>query len=267
LHAERSSTSPRRKRILCVDDDLPTLKLRKLLFESAGYLVLTASSGLKALEMLAEGTVADAVVLDYLMPGMNGDELAANMRPRYPNLPLIVVSAVDPLPAHLLKVVSGHVQKGQEPEVLLSAVSELLAKSGDEGDDEPSAAEQTVLCVEDEHLQLQLRKMLLESAGFNVLQARSASAAMEIFQSQHVDAVVMDYWLSGGKNGTAVAEEMKRISPNTPIIMLSGFSSLPGEGAVVDAWLRKAAVEPEDLINEVKRLIGLRTANQPTALS
>jgi len=64
----------------------------------------------------------------------------------------------------------------------------------------------------------------------------------------------MDYWLSG-TNGTAVAEEMKALRPRVPIVMLSGFPSLPGEGAIVDAWLRKAEAEPEDILNEVKRLM------------
>ena len=116
----------------------------------------------------------------------------------------------------------------------------------------------TVLCIDDEQLQLQLRTMLFEAAGFKVLQARSASLALEIFRTQQVDAVVMDYWLSG-TNGTTIAEEMKRLQPRIPIVMLSGYSSLPGEGAVVDAWLRKAQVEPEEIVNAVKRLIGFHT--------
>lgn len=215
--------------------------------------------------MLAEGAQIDLVLLDYVMLGMNGDELAKKLREAYPELPLIVVSAVGQLPATLLEAVDRHVQKGRNPELLLSTVSEVLARSGHSGNAQ-LASPGTVLCVEDEQLQLQLRKILFESAGFSVLQARSASAALELFRSQHVDAVVMDYWLSGS-NGTMVAEEMKRLRPGIPIVMLSGFSSLPGEGAVVDAWLRKAEVEPEDVVNEVRRLIGFQTEKQQTSIS
>jgi DNA-binding NtrC family response regulator len=116
--------------------------------------------------------------------------------------------------------------------------------------------------VEDEKAQLKMRKMLLESAGFHVLEAQSARSAMEAFRSSHVDAVVMDYWLSG-QNGTALAEEMKMMRPRIPIVMLSGFASLPGEEAIVDSWLRKAEVEPEDLIHELTRLIALRATPRP----
>jgi CheY-like chemotaxis protein len=247
------------KRVLCVDDDSTILQLRRLFLDAAGYSVLTAASGSEALELLAERVDVDLVLLDYLMPGMNGDELAGKLRDRYPGLRLIAVSAVGQLPPTLLNAVDSHVQKGQDPEVLLSVMSTVLAgstlarsTSGEVPD--RASPQKTVLCVEDEKLQLQLRKMLFESAGFVVLQAQSSNDAMEAFNSHHVDAVVMDYWLSD-KNGTAVAEEMKRLRPRMPIVMLSGFASLPGEGLVVDAWLRKAEVQPEDIVNEIRRLI------------
>lgn len=242
------------KQILCVDDDLDTLKVRKLLLGTAGYSVLTADSGAEALRILAQGIDADLVLLDYMMPGMKGDELAAKLREQYPRIRLIAVSAVGQLPLTFLELVDSNVQKGHDPEDLLSTVSAVLKQPSRQAKNEGAVRPKTILCVEDERLQLQMRKMLLESAGFVVLEARSASEAMEIFQSRDVDAVVMDYWLSG-KNGTAVAEEMKRLSPGVPIVMLSGFSSLPGESAIVDAWLRKAEVQPEDLINEVRRLV------------
>jgi hypothetical protein len=49
--------------------------------------------------------------------------------------------------------------------------------------------------------------------------------------------------------------------------MLSGLSALPGEGAIVDAWLRKSHIESEDLVNEVTRLIGFRSDKPKSAAS
>ncbi|MGA7505656.1 MAG: response regulator [Candidatus Sulfotelmatobacter sp.] len=245
-----------RYRILCVDDDPGTLKSRKLLLEDAGYFVLTASSGQEVLDILSEIGEVDLVLLDFSMGGMNGDILAKRLRDEYPDLPLVAVSAREELPEPFLRSVNGHVRKGQNPEILLSTISDVLAKSARKHRP-PQSSAGTVMCVDDEQLQLQLRTLLFESAGFKVLQARSASTALELFRSQRIDAVVMDYWLSG-TNGTAVAEEMKKLHPEIPIVMLSGYSSLPGEGAVVDAWLRKAQVEPEEIVNVVKKLIGFQ---------
>jgi len=252
------------KRVLCIDDDAAILRLHQRLLEDAGYSVLTAASGEEALSMLEQGASPDIAVLDYSMPGMDGEELSQRLRRRYPKLRLIGASGNE-IPPAMLEAVDGHMLKGRKPEQLVFVVSEVLSGSKEvpEGDRKFLG---TILCVEDEELQLRLREMLLESAGFKVFGARTAKEAMEIFRSNHIDAVVMDYWLSA-ENGTAIAERMKALRPRTPIVMLSGFSSLPGEGAVVDAWLRKAEIQPDDLVREVTRLVNLRKDPRRTTIT
>jgi CheY-like chemotaxis protein len=240
--------------LLCVDDDPDTLKLRKLVLEAAGYSVNTAESGETALRALAQGASADLVLLDYLMPGMNGNELAVKIREQYPHLPLIAVSAVGQLPESLLNLVNAHIQKGQGPELLLSTVSGILEQLHEQDLQKNRAVQATVLCVDDEELQLKVRRMLFESAGYQVLEAQDANTAIEKFQSSHVDAVVMDYSLFG-KTGADIADQMKRLRPSIPIVILSGSSSLREESSSVDLWLRKMDVEPEDLVNKVTHLI------------
>ena len=243
-----------RKRLLSVDDDAETLKQRALVLEASGYSVESRQSGQQALDLLARGAEFEAVVLDYVMPAMRGDELARNLRTKYPDLPLIAVSASDGLPKEFLALVDAVVKKGQDPHLLLSTVAEVLGKKGNSEHEQ-----RTVLCVEDEELQLRARKMLFESAGYRVLEARSAKQAVELFAANSVDAVVMDYWLSDQDgNGTVVAEQMKRLRPRIPILMLSGFTALPGEGALVDSWIRKSQLDPGNLVGEVDRLIKLR---------
>jgi DNA-binding NtrC family response regulator len=118
----------------------------------------------------------------------------------------------------------------------------------------------TVLCVDDEDLQLEARKLLFEDEGFHFIGARKSAEALELFRSREIHAVVLDYWMSG-KNGLVLAEEMKRERPDTPIIMLSGFVSLPGEGVgVVDTWLQKSRVRPDVLVEKVKSLINRNRA-------
>ena len=87
------------------------------------------------------------------MGAMNGDELAIKLRQLYPGLPLIVVSAVEELPASLLQVVDGRVRKGQTPEKLLAKVSEVLRRSNGKAGAEQPGATSTILCVDDEELQ------------------------------------------------------------------------------------------------------------------
>lgn len=243
--------------LLSIDDDAETLRQRALLLESSGYSVLSIQSAQEALRVLASGTQVDLVLLDYMMPGMRGDELAQHLKQQYPSLPLIAVSSAKELPQSFQEIVNASVRKGQDPQVLLGTIAEILAKNGKA----PISRDRQriVLCVEDEELQLRARKMLFEAAGYRVLEARSARSALDLFATQPPDAVVMDYWLSDQDgNGTVVAEQMKRMRPRTPILMLSGFTALPGEGALVDSWIRKSQLDPENLVNEVDRLIKLR---------
>lgn len=248
------------KRVACIDDDADVLKVRKILLEASGYSVVTTTSAQELLGWLAGTGDIDVVLLDYLMPGMNGDELAQKLRQQYPHLPLVAISAVPQLPESMLRFVDATVQKGSDPKVLIATVASVLARPPGEKIAAMQPAQLTVLCVDDEDLQLTMRKRLFESAGYRVLGARSANDAFDLFRSNHVDAVVMDYWLSGrGENGTGLAQQMKRLRRQTPIVMLSGLGALPGEGAIVDLWLSKSRIEPQALVAEVHRLIELHT--------
>ena len=54
--------------------------------------LVEATSGAHALELLREGVAPDLVISDYLMPGMNGAELATEIRAGYPDLPIMLAS-------------------------------------------------------------------------------------------------------------------------------------------------------------------------------
>lgn len=84
--------------ILCVDDEENQLAVRKLVLESKGYEVLTAASGRQALGLLAQHQV-DLVLSDHLMPGLTGTELARQIKAQMPELPVILISAVNEIPA------------------------------------------------------------------------------------------------------------------------------------------------------------------------
>jgi len=78
-------------RILIVDDDPGTLASLSRAFALEGYTALTASSGARALERLAEGPV-DAVLSDVVMPEMDGLAFLARLKERAPEVPVILMS-------------------------------------------------------------------------------------------------------------------------------------------------------------------------------
>lgn len=111
--------------VLCVDDELIGLKVRKILLERAGYRVLTAPDGSAGLEVFSKEPV-EAVILDYSMPGMNGGEVATKMRQTKPDIPILLLSAYIGLPPEVLSTVDMYMTKGEGPPVLLKKLESLL---------------------------------------------------------------------------------------------------------------------------------------------
>ena len=78
--------------ILVVDDDKNIRMLYRAVFEAANYTVFTAEDGEAALRLLDQHHI-DLVVLDIMMPCMDGYELTRTLREADNNLPILMVSA------------------------------------------------------------------------------------------------------------------------------------------------------------------------------
>lgn len=111
--------------VLCIDDEVVGLKVRKLLLERAGYVVLSAMEGLEGLELFSREPV-DAVVLDYAMPGMNGAEVAAQMRRLKPGIPILLLSAYLGLPSDVTSLVDVYMTKGEGAPMLLTKLRTMI---------------------------------------------------------------------------------------------------------------------------------------------
>jgi len=95
--AERiENFSDTRAKILIVDDEIDTLLPLKMSLEVEDYLVLGASNGFEALE-LAKTNTPDLILLDIMMPGMDGYEVCARLKkdPVMRNIPVIMLTAKD----------------------------------------------------------------------------------------------------------------------------------------------------------------------------
>jgi CheY-like chemotaxis protein len=116
---------PNSNLVLCVDDELVGLQVRKILLERAGYRVLTASDGPSGLEIFSAEPV-EAVVLDYSMPGMDGGEVAVRMRQTKPQVPILLLSAYMGLSAEVISLVDLYMTKGEGAPILLEKLGSLL---------------------------------------------------------------------------------------------------------------------------------------------
>jgi CheY-like chemotaxis protein len=123
------SSPAKTPRILCVDDRVPSLEVRRTLLTLAGYDVLIASDPPSALDITGKVEV-DLVILDYNFPGqMSGEELAHKLRAANPALPLIMLSGVPDLPDSAAASVDVLMMKGAgRPTELLETIERLLQR-------------------------------------------------------------------------------------------------------------------------------------------
>ena len=114
--------------VLCVDDELEALNLRKKVLESHGYRVLTATTADEALNVF-DCEEIDVVLTDHLLRGQTGTALAAEMKRRKPEVAVAVYSAVAEAPEDIKKA-DVFITKLVTPEELLAYLAAAIpAKS------------------------------------------------------------------------------------------------------------------------------------------
>ena len=145
-----------RRTLLLVDDEPNILTALKRLFRPAGYQVLTAASGLEALELLATRPV-DVILSDQRMPGMSGVELLRRAKALYPHTIRMTLSGFSDLQSIIDAVNEG-------------AVYKFLIKPWDDErlrEHVAQAFSQKELADENRRLQGELRRASADQAALN----------------------------------------------------------------------------------------------------
>ena len=115
-------------RILCVDDEELGLLVRKMTLEAEGYEVTIASDGPTGLQLFGLQPF-DLVLLDHSMPGMNGGQVAEQIRQRSPGTPIVLLSAYVTLPEEHIALVDAYITKGESTDLLLTTIQNLIGKA------------------------------------------------------------------------------------------------------------------------------------------
>ncbi len=163
-----------------------------------GFSVDRASSGAEGIE-LARRAHPDLIVLDLVMPGMNGFDVVHRLREdqELSKIPILILTAKD------LTL--------EEREVLRNSVQAVVTKGGrsallaelrrlvDRG-----AGVSTILVVDDHPLNLELVTDILEASGYRVLQAGTGEDALASVSAQRPDLILMDIALPGMDGHDAV---------------------------------------------------------------
>ncbi|MFC1917680.1 response regulator transcription factor [Chloroflexota bacterium] len=140
------------KRVLVVDDDARTVELVKLYLNRDGYKVLTAYDGIEALRIARDGH-PDLIVLDLMLPGMDGLEVCRKLR-KESDVPIIMLTARITDEDKLTGLGSGaddYVTKPFSPRELAARVRAVLRRiPGERGPDEIKCRQLTVNFIKHE---------------------------------------------------------------------------------------------------------------------
>jgi len=207
----------------------------------------SVSSGKQALQTISaeadRGYDFSLILLDYLMPGMDGMEFAEKLRsdPKNQDIRIILLSSAgqstdkDTLEKFHI---SSFVSKPFKQSSLLDAITRALGISEEDSGDQPQTAEsenpgnsvgmigdgKKVLLVEDNKFNMVLAKKLFEKEGLEVETATDGSLAVEAVKSTDYDLIFMDVQMPvmGGFEATQKIRELQKASgDHTPIIAMT----------------------------------------------
>jgi two-component system response regulator VicR len=86
------NNNPSIKKVLVVDDEPDTLELVKLVLESGGFETVLAANGMEAVAKVGT-TKLDLVLLDIMMPDMDGWDVFRKIKEKSPTLPIAILTA------------------------------------------------------------------------------------------------------------------------------------------------------------------------------
>lgn len=269
-------------RVLSVDNNEIARTLMEDILVPHGVEVVSARSGLDALAVLANDGRFDAVIADYLMPGMSGEEfgsivLASNPAKALPVL--IVTTAPQKGDRKRLEAAgfSGYLSKPLSPDMLRKCVALLVAakktsqtipfitqhslKEGGvagrlETANQPVFPNAQILLAEDNEINQLVAMSMLEKYGCRVSLASNGEEAVSLFKRQKFDLILMDCQMpvmDGFEAALAIRAIESRENRDKTIIVAFTANAMKGDdlgckAAGMDGYLTKP-VKSSDLEN------------------
>ena len=216
--------------VLVVEDDAVSRELLANYLESAGYAVVSSSSGADAV-MQASSRRPDAITLDLLLPDGNGlhtlNELKKDQA--LAGIPVIIVSVLDDQGVGLALGAAEYLTKPVDKQRLLDAVGRHLPGE--------SRSASKILVVDDDTETRYLLAAILETEGYASLLAASGPEAFNIMASVRPSAILLDL-LMPGMDGFEVLARLKsdKSLQHLPVFVLTAkhltdreFRDLSGE--------------------------------------
>jgi CheY-like chemotaxis protein len=236
---------------LVVEDDRNSAELLRVYLERAGYSVAVAHDGVQGLD-LARRLEPRAVVLDILLPQLDGWELLARLKsdPATAAIPVVIVSMLDERGAGIALGAAEYLVKPVDREALLRALGRSVAPPGDG---------RTVVVIDDDPLHLDLVEAVLAPEGWSVIRADGGADGVRLAERERPSVVLLDL-LMPEPDGFEVLD-LLRAAPSVadvPIVVLTSKELTAADherlNGRISALARKGTFNPTQLVELVGRL-------------
>jgi PAS domain S-box-containing protein len=244
--------------ILVCDDDQPIRELLTALLEQKGHRVAAVASGHELFDRLAAGA-PDVILLDLLMPDMNGWETLERLKsnPASASIPVVIISVFSAdRSGPLFSDLAGWIQKPLDREMVAGAIEDALP------------TRKKVLLVEDD---LDLARVIAEGLaphGIETVHAADGRAAIELARTQTPDLLILDLVLPD-IDGFAVVDWLKDhdVLRSVPVMIYSGTEPTPSQRDRLKLgpteFLTKGRTTPAELEDRVIRLLDSVIGSRP----
>jgi PAS domain S-box-containing protein len=275
--------------ILIIDDNPANLKVARFALEGEGHQVWTASDAEEALVLLRE-IRPWLILMDIQLPGMDGLALTRQLKADPATREIVIVAVT----AYAMKGdrekalragCDGYITKPVDPILLPRQVADQLARSGrvpvdaatvaapvpaPRHDDTNGASagglssatevskgsKQTILLIEDNPATRRMYRLALETAGYDVIEARDGGMALDALHRRRPALIIQDLILPD-MDGLELARRIRAElgAAPIPILCVSGFLSRLEEARAVKGGFAQVLVKPVDpfyLLDTVK---------------
>jgi CheY-like chemotaxis protein/signal transduction histidine kinase len=265
--------------IMVVDDNPIDRKQIHDILQQENLEDIQVEDGRKCLEMI-QLKQPDVLVLDLMMPGLDGFQVLEELRkrPETRDLPVIVVTAKD-LTQDEKEILSGKVQKVLTKSTIAPLkiyqeirriLDQITWKSSATLKQSASGVHKRILMVEDNQAAVIQVKKILEREDITVDVAYDGPTALEYVKHTIPDGLILDLMMPG-MDGFELLEIIRstRETRHLPVLILTArnltnddFSRLSANN--VRQLIQKGDVNPSELLNKVKMMLGLVPAQIQT---
>jgi CheY-like chemotaxis protein len=221
-------------KILCVDDDLPTLNLVKQAIESVGFIAIAENVSANVMELIKDKDI-DLAIVDLDMPTLSGFELIKQIKSekKFANLPIIIYTGKENYREDLSKIEGLFEELLEKRSTNIEDLADTINAMINRYETPPPVDEVIhkhdvikILLAEDyKHSQIIVTRLLKKNSFENVVVVENGEDAVRMAQEEKFSLILMDMQMPimNGFEATEKIREMPEYK-NIPIIALTAFA-------------------------------------------